>query len=238
MVFADLPAMPILVTTALIDSVNPCAIGVLILLLTTLLSLSKDRKKMLIVGIIYILAVYITYLLAGLGLLLFLQQFNIAEPLGITIGALIIVLGLVEIKDFWWYGQGFSLTIPKSKIATIKKYAKKASIPGAIILGMFVAAVELPCTGGPYLAIIMVLESIGMSPAVVGYLMLYNFIFILPLLTIVLMVYYGVKTDAVKEWKTDKRRWMRLIMGIVMLLLGVLLIMYAKGIISVGTTIV
>ncbi|MDP3916833.1 MAG: GAP family protein [Nanoarchaeota archaeon] len=232
---AELPALPILITTALVDSVNPCAIGVLILLIATLLGLSKNKKKMFVVGMIYILAVYITYLLAGIGLLFFLQQFNIAEPLGITIGAIIIVLGLVEIKDFWWYGAGFSLTIPKSKIATIKKYAKKASIPGAIVLGMFVAAVELPCTGGPYLAMIMVLESIGLSPSVIGYLMLYNFIFILPLITIVLMVYFGLKVDKIKQWKQDKRKWMRLIMGIIMIALGVLLILYARGVISIGT---
>jgi cytochrome c biogenesis protein CcdA len=165
-----------------------------------------------------------------------LQQFNIAEPLGIAVGALIIVLGLVEIKDFWWYGHGFSLTIPASKIETIKKYTKNASIPGAIILGMFVAAVELPCTGGPYLAILLVLQTIGFNSQILGYLMLYNFIFILPLLTIVLLVYYGVSTEKVKEWKTSKRKWMRLLMGIVMIALGVLLILFARGILSVGAT--
>jgi cytochrome c biogenesis protein CcdA len=230
----ELPALPILITTALIDSVNPCAIGVLILLLSTLLALSKDRKKMFVVGTIYILAVYITYLVAGIGLLFFLQQFNIAEPLGITVGALVIFLGLIEIKDFFWYGHGFSLTIPSSKIATIKKYAKKASIPGAILLGMFVAAVELPCTGGPYLAMILVLENLGFNPLIVGYLMLYNFIFILPLLSILIMVFYGLSTDKIKKWKQSKRKWMRLFIGLVMVALGVLLILYARGIISVG----
>ncbi len=236
MFVAELPALPILITTALVDSINPCAIGVLILLLSTLLALSKEKKKMFIVGMIYIFAVYVTYLVAGIGLLFFLQQFNIAEPLGIAVGALIMVLGLVEIKDFWWYGHGFSLTIPQSKIATIKKYAKKATIPSAIMLGMFVAAVELPCTGGPYLAILLVLQNLGFNSQILAYLMLYNFIFILPLLTIVLLVYYGVSTEKVKEWKASKRKWMRLMMGIVMIVLGVLLILFAKGILSVGVT--
>jgi len=236
MAFTQLPALPILITTALIDSFNPCAIGVLILLLSTMLALSAEKKKMLLVGMIYVLAVYVTYLAAGVGLLYFLQKFNIGELLGVIVGALIIILGLIEVKDFWWYGKGFSLSIPKSKIATIKKYAKKTSVPGAIIMGMFVAAVELPCTGGPYLAILLVLQSIGFNPQILGYLMIYNFIFVLPLLLIILLVYFGVSTAKVKTWKAEKRKWMRLATGIVMIILGVLLILFAKGILSVGAT--
>ena len=68
----SLPALPVVLVTALVDSINPCAIGVLILLIGTLLALSRDKHKMLFIGIIYILTVYITYLLAGIGLLLFI----------------------------------------------------------------------------------------------------------------------------------------------------------------------
>ena len=170
MALTQLPALPILITTALVDSINPCAIGVLVLLISTLLALSDNKKNMIKVGLIYISAVFLTYLLAGIGLLYFIQQFNIAKPLGILVGAIVIFLGLVEIKDFFWYGKGFSLTIPSSQVGKIKEYAKKATIPGAIVMGMFVAAVELPCTGGPYLAILTVLESMGMNFKVFWYL--------------------------------------------------------------------
>ena len=71
---AYLPQLGVVTATALIDSINPCAIGVLILLIATLIALSKDRNKMLLVGFIYILAVFITYLLAGFGLLIFIQK--------------------------------------------------------------------------------------------------------------------------------------------------------------------
>jgi cytochrome c biogenesis protein CcdA len=229
-----LPAIPIVLATAAIDSINPCAIGVLILLITTLLTLSKDKKRMLWIGTIYILAVYVTYLAAGLGLLYFIQKLNIAEPIGIVVGGLVILLGFVEIKDFWWYGQGFSLHIPTSKIAQIKRYVKKASIPGAIVLGAFVSAVELPCTGGPYLAITTLLAKIGLSTKVFGYLALYNFIFVLPLIIILVIAYFGVQSRSIKAWKMKYRKWMRLATGIVMIALGVLLILFAKGIIRFG----
>jgi len=229
-----LPAIPVVLATAAIDSINPCAIGVLILLISTLLTLSKDRKKMLWIGIIYIASVYVTYLLAGIGLLYFIQKLNIAEPIGIVVGGLVILLGFVEIKDFWWYGKGFSLHIPQSKIASIKKYVKNASVPGAIVLGIFVSAVELPCTGGPYLAITALLAKMGMSMKVFGYLALYNFIFVLPLIVILLIIYFGGQTSSVKKWKMKYRKWMRLITGIIMIALGVLLILFSKGIINFG----
>ena len=68
-------------------------------------------------------------------------------------------------------------------------------------MGMFVAAVEPPCTGGPYLAILTVLESMGMNFKVFWYLVLYNLIFVLPLVIILGLVYYGMSAETVKNWK-------------------------------------
>ncbi|MBI2452256.1 GAP family protein [Candidatus Pacearchaeota archaeon] len=229
-----LPTLSVVIVTALIDSINPCAIGVLILLISTLLALSKNRHKMLITGVIYILAVYITYLLAGIGLLLFIQRFNLAEPIGIAVGILVIILGLVEMKDFWWYGKGFTLAIPHRRSLQIQKMIKKVSLPGAIVLGIFVAAVELPCTGGPYLAITALLSKIGFNSAVFSYLLLYNFIFVLPLIIILFAVYFGLSVKRVEAWKQKNRKWMRLMTGLVMVGLGILLILFATNIIRLG----
>lgn len=241
----ELPTMPVVITTALVDSINPCAIGVLILLIGTLLSLSHDRKKMLTVGLIYITAVYITYFLAGIGLLFFLQKIGssiwdvpfigpiaISNLIGILVALIVIIGGLIEVKDFFWYGKGFSLSISPKNAEKIKKYIKNVTIPGAILLGIFVAGVELPCTGGPYLAITTLLSKIGLNLTIVGYLMFYNFIFVLPLIIILLFVYFGANTKKVKEMKQSGRKWMRLFTGIVMIGLGILLIMFSFGIIN------
>ena len=229
-----LPALPVVIVTALIDSINPCAIGVLILLIATLFGLSKDKNKMLIVGSIYISAVFLTYLAAGFGLLIFIQKLNISNLLSWIVGLLVIGLGVLEIKDFFWYGQGISLRIPPKRAKQIKKYIKKISIPGSIFLGIFVAAVELPCTGGPYLAITTLLAKIGVSWSIFWLLVLYNFIFVLPLLVILGLVYFGMSTKKIKEWKEGNKKWMRLFIGIILILLGLLLILWAKGIIKFG----
>jgi len=227
-----IPALSVVIITALIDSINPCAIGVLVLLIATLLELSEDKSKMLKIGLIYISVVFLTYLAAGYGLLFFIQKLNISNILGWVVGIFVIILGLIEMKDFYWYGKGISLQIPRKRAKQVQEMINKVSIPGSIILGMFVAAVELPCTGGPYLAITTILAKIGFSAQVFWLLFLYNFIFVLPLIIILGMVYLGVSTEKIKEWKDEKKKWMRLWMGIVMIALGILLILWANGTIS------
>jgi cytochrome c biogenesis protein CcdA len=234
MVDVTLPTMPVVIATAAVDSINPCAIGVLVLLLATLMGLSKNRHKMLLVGFIYITSVFVTYLAAGFGLLLFIQKLNIAQPLSWFVGGLVIILGLIEMKDFFWYGQGISLRIPPRRAEQIKQYMKKVSIPGSIVLGIFVAAVELPCTGGPYLAITTLLAKIGFSWQVFWLLVFYNFIFVLPLLIILFMVYFGTHHKKIKAWKEKEKKWMRLFTGLVMVILGVLLILWANGTINIA----
>lgn len=224
---ADLKFTTVIVT-ALIDSINPCAIGVLILLISTLLMLKDNKKKLLIVGGIYVLAVFVTYFLAGLGLLSVIHHLQIGEMVGIMVGFLVIFLGFIEIKDFFWYGKGFSLTIPASQIERVKRYAKNVSIPGAIILGILVSAVELPCTGGPYLAIMTILAD-QFDLKAVWYLFIYNLIFVLPLVVIVVLAYFGTTALDITNWKDKYKKWMRLFIGLLMIALGVLLIMFARG---------
>lgn len=231
-----LPTWPVVFVTALVDSINPCAIGVLILLIATLLSLSHDRRKMIFVGIIYIATVFVTYLAAGFGLLFFIQRLNIADELSWFVGGLVIILGLLEIKDFFWYGRGISLRIPARRLKQIKHSMKHVTIPGAIFLGAFVAAVELPCTGGPYLAITTLLAKIGLTLEIFWLLVVYNFIFVLPLIIILLLAYFGVSTKRMKTWKEKEKKWMRLAIGLVLVALGALLILWGNGWISLTLT--
>jgi len=229
-----LPTIPLVLVTALIDSINPCAIGVLVILIATLLHLSHNKNKMLAIGLIYISAVFLTYLAAGFGLLVFIQKLNISGPLSWVVGFLVIGLGVIEMKDFFWYGKGISLRIPARQAKKIGKYIRHVTILSSIFLGIFVAAVELPCTGGPYLAITTLLAKIGFSWKVFWLLALYNFIFVLPLLVILGLVYFGISAKKIQKWKNAEKRWMRLFIGIVMILLGALLILLAQGAINFG----
>ncbi|MBI4043905.1 MAG: GAP family protein [Candidatus Diapherotrites archaeon] len=232
---AYLPTIATVVVTALIDSINPCAIGVLILMISILLGKRKSMHDMLLYGGLYIFAVFLTYLLAGIGLTYALSTIPlfVTEYLSIGVGLLIVFAGLLEVKDFFWYGKGFSLQIPARFAAKIDRYAQNVTIPGVILVGMFVAAVELPCTGAPYLAIITLLSQYFDFTALL-LLVLYNVIFVLPLIFILLAVAAGKRLSTFKKWKQDNRGTMRLFIGLMLIGMGWLLMLIANGTINFG----
>ncbi len=192
-------------------------------------------QRLLLLGSLYIGAIFITYLVAGLGLIYFLANvpLYVAEYLALLVGTFVIMAGILEIKDYYWYGRGFSLQIPPVFAAMIHKYSQNVTIPGVIFLGAFVSAVELPCTGAPYLAIITLL-SLNFDIYAFGLLVLYNVIFVLPLIIILLLVAGGMKVSKIKKWKQSNKGYMRFAMGFMLIGLGWLLILIANGTINFG----
>jgi cytochrome c biogenesis protein CcdA len=232
---AYLPTLGTVVATAAIDSINPCAIGVLILMISVMLAGKQSTKRMLLLGSLYVSSVLVVYLLAGLGLMYYFSTLPLvlAEYISIGVGVLIILAGLLEIKDFFWYGRWFSLTIPSAFAKMIHNYASKTTIFGVIFLGAFVSAVELPCTGAPYLAIITLLsQNFDLSAFLL--LVLYNIIFVLPLIIILLLVAFGMKLQDIKKWKQANKPYMRLLIGLMLIGLGWLLMLIANGTINLG----
>ena len=204
-----------IIIAALIDSINPCAFGVLIFLLATMLS-TATPKRALKYGLIYILVIFIVYFSAGLGIMKILNEFTgILNYVFIIAGILVFIGGLIEIKDFFWYGKGVSLRIPVRMKPLLERLTQKGTLPVVILLGFIVALVELPCTGGIYLAILSLMninKSFGIQ-----YLLLYNLIYVLPLIIMVIIAYYGTKTEKIQSWVEGNKRWMRLAAGIVMI---------------------
>lgn len=232
---AYVPTLVTVVTTALIDSINPCAIGVLILMISVMLASKASTGRMLLLGGLYIFSVLAVYLIAGLGLTYFFASLPLAitEYISITVGFLIVFAGLLEIKDYFWYGKWFSLSIPPKFAKMLHDYTSKSTIPMVMFLGAFVSAVELPCTGGPYLAIITLLAQYFDFTAFL-FLVLYNVIFVSPLIVILLLVAGGMKIQKLKKWKQESRGFMRLLIGLILVGMGWLLILIANGTINFG----
>ena len=232
---AYLPKIATVVTTAAIDSINPCAIGVLILMISVMLAGKQSTKRMLLLGGLYVGSVMVVYLLAGLGLMYYFSTLPLvlAEYISIAVGVLIILAGIIEIKDYFWYGRWFSLAIPPAFAKMIHNYASKSTIFGVIFLGAFVSAVELPCTVAPYLAIITLLSQ-NFDTTAFLLLVLYNIIFVLPLIIILLLVAFGMKLHDIKRWKQASRPYMRLLIGLMLVALGWMLMLIANGTINLG----
>jgi cytochrome c biogenesis protein CcdA len=215
--------IPSVIVAAVVDSINPCAFAVLIFLLIYLTSL-QVRSRMLSVGIAYIITVFTVYLLSGMGFFALIQTTGLTDIVFKAAAVIAIVAGIINLKDFFWYGRGISLSIPESRKDSIKEFVMKASIPSAVILGGLVSMFELPCTGGIYLAILGLLSSKMTLMEGLPYLLIYNVIFVLPLFVILFGVYYGVSPDRVESWREGERKWMRLTMGVVMIALGILML--------------
>ena len=234
MAYALIPTLSAVITAALVDSINPCAIGVLILLISTLV-VYRSKRELLAYGMVYIFFVFLTYFLAGLGVITFLAvipHYLIGYIL-MAVGLLVVAGGLIQIKDFFWYGEGISLIIPGGKAKKIYDMAKKITLPSMIILGVFVAGVELPCTGGLYLGILALLSQ-NFSLNVLTLLVVYNIIFVMPLIVMLFMVYFGMKVQYIKRWKQNNRAYMRFAAGIVLIFLDWLLILTASGAINLN----
>ncbi|MBS3128831.1 sulfite exporter TauE/SafE family protein [Candidatus Woesearchaeota archaeon] len=225
--------LPILVVAALVDSINPCVFGVLIFLIAFMTKVFKNPHKMLVGGAIYTIIVYITYFVLGLGFLKITVSFGVSQSVYWIAALIAILAGLVEIKDYFWYGKGFSLRMTVKSSERVKKYTAmigKAqekhilfSYLIAAFLGFFVVLVELPCTGAPYLAVLALIGQGNYSEGI-SLLLLYNLIFILPLFFIIGVAYFGKSSKTLHKWKEQNKKFMRLVTGIFLILLGLYMI--------------
>ncbi|MBI4440015.1 hypothetical protein HY638_03510 [Candidatus Woesearchaeota archaeon] len=223
----------IVIAAALADSINPCVFGVLIFLLAYMTKVFKSAGRMLLAGLIYVAFVYATYFLLGMGIFTLAYTAGFAKPFYWFAAIIAILAGIIEIKDYFWYGRGFSLQMMPGASERIKRYAgmlgrletrhPALSLLLAAFLGIFVVFVELPCTGAPYLAILGMISKGDFSSGI-PLLLLYNLIFILPLFVIMGLVYFGRSSKSLEKWRKENRSIMRLAIGLFLLALGAYMI--------------
>src|SRR3989338_217848 len=222
--------IPILVVAALVDSINPCVFGVLIFLIAFMTKVFKSPNKMLLGGLVYTSVVYVTYLVLGVGFLKITVSFGVSQAVYWIAAIIAVLAGLLELKDYFWYGKGFTLQILPGNEERIKKYTQMIgdlqkkhillSLLIAAFLGFFVVLVELPCTGAPYLAVLALIGQGNIGEGL-PLLLLYNFIFILPLFFIIGIGYFSKSSDKLKKWREENKTVMRLATGIFLIALGV-----------------
>jgi cytochrome c biogenesis protein CcdA len=225
-------SLPLVAVAALIDSVNPCAIGMLILLLGYLMVFAKQQERMLKTGIVYIVTIFATYFLLGLAFSQFVYLLVswpyyqlVSDVIKYAIIILIWAAALVNLKDVFWYNQGFSLHVPHSKTPLLIRYIQKVSIPATIILGILVTLFELPCSLPLYVGAIMVMTSTFSYLTSISYLLLYNFIFVLPLIVIFTILLRTKKVFEAKDIQERGNRWMKLSMSLAQIGIGIVLLL-------------
>lgn len=171
-----------LTLAALADSINPCALAVLMILLEGLVLIRKSIVK---VGLSFVFGIFFAYFLIGIGLLSSFTVINNAQIFHLIVAILAILVGISNIKDFFWYGLLFKTEIPLKWRPKLGQTIQKATQPLiAFGIGVIVSFFELPCTGGPYLFALGLLKGEVLTSSTIFSLMYYNLLFVLPLLII------------------------------------------------------
>jgi len=217
-----------IVSLAVVDSINPCAIAVLTLMLIAIMTHSPERKRrVLLAGFSFITAVYIIYMFYGLVIIKFFQIIQVLTSVRLLLykilGLFAVILGVLNMKDFFKYKPGGILTeMPVSLRPKVKKIISGVTSPaGAFAIGAFVSVFLLPCTIGPYIIAGGILSAIELLETI-PWLLLYNIIFVFPMICITLLVYAGISTvENVSEWKEKNIRKLHLVAGLIMFLLGI-----------------
>jgi len=215
--------LPVVCAAALIDCVNPCSFSVLLLTIAFLLSAGAMRMDILKIGLFYVFGIFVAYLGIGLGLLNAIGLFGVSGLMA-EIGAIILIaVGFIELINVFWPKFPVKLKIPGFTHRKIAALIEKGSVAAAFILGVLVGIFEFPCTGGPYLSIIGLLHDRVTYGRGVAYLLIYNIIFILPLLVVLFVSSKKTLLDAVEKWRKDNGRRMKIIGGLAMVVLGVII---------------
>jgi len=214
---------------ALADSVNPCAIVVLAMVLMAIVIQNPEkRKRVLYAGIAFVASVYIGYLFYGVVITEFFRTFArllrensswIYEMLAV----LCMIIGALNIKDFFYYKKGsFATEMPIFLRPKVKKIINSITSPiGAFVIGFLVTLFLLPCTIGPYIIASGLLSELGFFNAI-PWLLYYNIIFVIPMLVIVGLIYLGFsRVEEVSGWKEKNIKILHLIAGILLFLVGI-----------------
>ncbi len=213
----------LVIINGLIDSFNPCAIGIFLIFLSMLFMMKKEKKKIFQISLTYILAIYISYLLIGLGLIKVILIFNIPHLMTFIGASIIVLVGLLSIKDYFFPNSMFSTKIPYSARQLILKWTYKASLPAAAVVGVLVGISEFPCSGGIYVTTVSLLSQKATFAQGFFYLLIYNLMFVMPLILIYIVTANQKVAMKLMDWQEREKNHMKLAMGIVMTVLGIIL---------------
>jgi len=233
--------IPFLISLAVGDAVNPCALTVLTFMLIAFLTHSPKKKfKALLTGFSFTLAVFILYLLYALVMIGIFHE-TTEQFAGIEgwiygfFGLAAILLGCLNLKDFIWYRPGGFLTeMPTRWRPRAKKLMESVVSPkGAFLTGIFITLFLLPCTMGPLVTACVILSRYGILFSL-PYLLLYNFIFVLPMIGITFGIFGGLAAvENVSGWKERNIKYLHLIAGIIMIVIALYLVWEAKNIFTI-----
>jgi len=228
----------------IIDGINPCAFTVIVFFISFLALQGYRKRELIAIGSAFITAVFLTYLLLGIGLFGFLYRLKgfwaITRVFNFTVGAVSVILGLLCIYDIFKFKatakpQDMILQLPKMLKQQIHKVIgmhyrmnKRGIFPlllSALVTGFLVSILEAICTGQMYLpTIAFVLKTTHFKLEAFGYLVLYNLMFIIPLFVILIFALWGVTSEQFSKFLKKHMLLVKVLMAAMFFGLGIFLV--------------
>ena len=226
--------LPAIIGAALIDSLNPCAFALLLVFVATMLAMlqrqpdavgaAKARRWLLSRGGIYVLGIFLTYLVLGFGLLGALQFAKVLSSTHIVsrVAALIALgLGLLAFQEALLPEFGSRLSAHMD-MARMRNLVGRLSVPALFGAGVLVGFCTVPCAGSVYLAVLALLAAQSTLVVGIGYLVLYNIVFVAPLLVILVLASSPPVYRKLARWQLRQRLALKLATGVVTIGVGLL----------------
>jgi len=224
--------LPTVIVAGLVDGINPCAFTVLLLFITAMLASLQARNlnvraarlRLLGTGLIYVAAIFLTYLALGVGALKSVDLFT-RQHLPARLGALLAVLfGLWMLKDYFLPDLGFRLQAPGKVGEIARRSAQRATLPALVAGGFLIGLCTVPCSGAVYLGVLSLLALQPTALLGYGYLLLYNVVFILPLVFVLIAASARPTLQRLARWNLHHKQWLRLGMGSGVAAMGLLIL--------------
>ena len=233
-----------IIGNGLIDGINPCAFAVIVFFISFLSVYKYNRREIILVGSAYCVAVYITYFLLGFGVFNFLYAMRgfsyVIKAFYILTALVCLVFFVLSIYDFWIYkktkkSQGMLLQLSQNNKVRVHKIMgfflrdKQSSavrlILAALVVGFAVSLVEAVCTGQVYIpTCVLIMQDPQFRVRAVTYLVLYNLMFIIPLVAVFVLALVGYESKGFNEFFKKHLGLTKILLSLVFLGLFLLLL--------------
>lgn len=224
--------LPVVVTAALVDSINPCAFAVLLTFIAATLVLAERasarglaaRWFLWRTGLVYVAGIFLTYLGLGLGLLSFASGLGQTHWVGRIAALAAIGLGLLALQEVLVPEWGTRLAVPAGLHGRLHDLTGRATLPAVFGAGVLVGLCTVPCSGAIYLAVLGLLATRATLIEGFGYLVLYNLLFVLPLLVLLGLAGSRPVFHRLGRWQLHHRGGLKLGLGLSAMGLGLVLL--------------
>ena len=214
--------LPAVLLGGLIDGVNPCAFSVLLSFVAIVLStvaIGGAAPRVWRIGGIYVFGMFVTYLLLGLGLIGVIAPLVRMHLAVRAIGVVVVALGVWTLKDAFLPGFGPALAMPQAFYAPLRKVMGWSGPWGALAAGGLVGLCTVPCSGAIYVGVLALLATAPLGSRL-GYLLVYNLMFIAPLLALLALVGNRPALNRIAHWTIRRRALSKVVLGAMTVLLG------------------